>query len=197
MAAPHHPVTRSTSRGFSLVEVLVALSLITILGGSAFLLLRSTQKIYNQIIQPLPEQTLQELGDHLRRDLDNWIPHPSPPELPDLQLEAGIHLTLTSREPAGGRAQKVQYTLQPGEVVRTARRYLDSTTVTNRFEVSRVSLHLRQDGAWIPDWPPEESADPARPSMLRMIWEGNSTPQHHDLLIPASLRVTVDNAPDA
>ena len=182
--------------GFSLVEVLVALSLVAILGTTALLLLESTRRVSTQIVFEPPDP-LGDIVHTMRRELDHLIPQPVPEELPGLTLDNGSHLSFTAHltDGQGGRVtQKIEYLSLPEGLLRIHRPYLDSGSVTNRLDTlgTELTFSLRSQDIWTGDWPPEDNNGAGTPTLLRIHMSQRGETDHHDIFLPAYLRFEAD-----
>lgn len=167
-------------RGFTLIEVLVALAIFAILSALAYGTLnrtlasaeilgdrmnrlqavqRTVQRLDQDFLQLTPRPVRQELGESLR------------PALQTDNLGGGLELTRNGwNNPAGmprGTLQRVAYRLEDDELVRYYWRVLDRTLSNEPVAVTLLdgveSLEFRfmgENGEFSAQWPPETRPGP-------------------------------------
>ena len=178
-----------------MVEVLVALSLVAVLGTTALLLLESTRRVSDDVARE-PKNLSRSVIAPLRLELDHLLPDPPLESLPTFTLENdGRLLRFTTRLPdeAGRlRAVELAYISTPDGAFRVHRPLHHAHGVTNRLDTAGrpPRFAAERDGDWQSTWPPEEPQTSGPPSRLRLTLPGAGDDLSHTLFIPASLRVS-------
>lgn len=190
------------TKGFSLVEVLVALSLVAVLGTTALLLLESARRVSREVATE-SEDPLAPLLPPLRGELDHLLPAPPLKTLPAFTLEEeGRRLHFTTRLPdALGRlrAAEITYVATPEGAFRVQRIAHHPHSVTNRLDTAGLPLRfqVRHQDTWTEQWPPEERDASGPPLLLRLSLSETHKEPSHTLFIPPALRVDGQKKEDA
>jgi hypothetical protein len=196
MDATGNPVTRRTA-AFTLTEVLVAVSLVAVIGTLALLLLQSTGNVAREIGEGHPPAHLQVLN-RLERDLLHLIPSPPGDPYPSFSLEKGEILKLTTLRttPEGLRIPAICLYQPEGRVTLRIEQIPNHTAVTNRLDMLRSPLRFALtagERSWA-DWPQEEKDQEGsreNPPVLLTVSGTTTTDQTftHRLALPSQLRV--------
>ncbi|GEM_PF-4017951 len=188
MVPPRHPLRPA---GFTLVEVLVAVSLVAVVGTIALLLLNSTRnvaaEVEQQMISPMERirVNLEEELFHLHRKLpdDNW---------PTFELREGQSLHFTTRLPLTGDTHRLPVVCRYEPDGTSTRRSLESpylsSAVTNRLDMIQgpLTFEVNLNGLWVRDWPAEEPDTSGHPPVLIRLSSRNTA---YVLPIPAHMRM--------
>jgi len=175
-------VSNRRSRGFTLIEVLVALAIFGMLAAIAYGTLSMTlsnAEVLTERMQRL--QSLQRTMRHLSEDFMQLAPRPVREDLgdnlgpalhTDVQSDFAVELTHGGwSNPAAlprGTLQRVAYRLEENELVRYHWTALDRTLSNEPVgralldEVESIVFRfLQENGDWTEEWPPEN-----RPGIL-------------------------------
>lgn len=181
-------------RGFTLIEVLVALAVFGILTILAYATLGQTLADADRLNESMERlKTIQRAVRILDADLMQTAPRPirdpytdstSPALVADAGRDFALELTRTGwNNPAGlprSNQQRSAYRLEEDELVRYHWIVLDRTLANEPLRVvlldgveSLTFLFLKPDGEWVPEWPQRSvqlTANPlARPRAVEMI----------------------------
>lgn len=188
------PPPPRNSAAFSLIEVLVALALMTLVLTLSALLLRASGRVTEAIHTPPPRQA-SHFVRLLESDLDRLVRGPLPRDEaglilhPEEGLSFPVLLTDASNRP---RRFRVRYLWNVGsEIRRVLHEPLENVAVTNTVLSARTYFRIvaRNDGKESVSWPPESNSPP--PAALRVELEvAGEAPISRDLFLPASLHVT-------
>ena len=191
-----HPRSRAA---FSLVELLVALSLLGVLLAVAGLLLGGAQRVTDIITRETPH-TAETFARVLQYDLDRLLRAPLPVDTPGLTLDPEKGMSFPALLPDSDgilRHHRVAYLWDDAEAIRRVQEsFSPPQAVTNVVlqAVQRRAITLRHEQEWQPVWPPE--TDSTLPSLLRLEVEvTGEEPLLRDLVIPAAFRVKPEPTP--
>lgn len=172
-----HPIT--VQRGFTLLEVMVAVALLAMLGLAAAITLNSSvrsEQIVGGSIEQL--QRLQRAQQWLRRDLEQLVARRGRTEQGDFRdqlLETGglgdavlLDFYKSGRRILPGAApashlERVRYRLEGGRLLRDSSTQLDSPDAERWYsaelldELSEVRLRYFYQQQWQTQWPPLQS----------------------------------------
>lgn len=177
-------MTRAAGRGFTLIEVLVALAvfgILTILAYSTLGQTLSNSEMLNERMERL--KAIQRAVRVIDADLMQAAPRPirdpltdgtRPAFLSDAGLDFAIELThLGWNNPAGlprSNQQRSAYRVEDGELVRYHWNVLDRTLANEPLRAvllddveSLTFLFQKPDGEWTPVWPPRSLQDTPNP----------------------------------
>lgn len=188
-------MNRTSHHAFTLIEVLIAVSLAGVVTAVALLLLHTTFQVTEEVRSPLftEEDTFRQA---LQTELDHLLVRPPFEDQPPLELSGEEGLTLVSLLPDDRgipQATRVQYRLEGTALLRIAERALLPTATTNLLfqSVQRFSVTAVQEGRVEEEWPPEkESGPPARIQMELKRYNRESFESTWD--IPAAFRIETE-----
>jgi len=187
-----HALTR---RAFTLVELLVALSLVAVIGTLALLLLNSTRKVSAEV-NAFRLSASEILLRELEQDLYHLHRKPSGKEWPPFELLEGSRLQFTTHlQLETGTRIPVACSYRPegrGSLRIVESPYL-STGLTNRIDRLKrpLTFQLLVKEEWVSTWPPEETESAEAPPVLLRV-QGDledGTGFSHVMAIPAHLRI--------
>ncbi len=177
---------------FSLIEVLVALTLMSLVLALAALLLSTSGRVTDSIAAPRPRHALDTVL-RLGQDLDRLLRAPLPDDETGLRLDAeeGLSFPLLLETPTQGlRHHRVAYLWNAdGELRRLLWDSATDLTSTNILlrGFTRFRLVAREEGQDFETWPPENRNEP--PRLLRVDLEiPGEAPLLRDLALPAAFR---------
>lgn len=182
-------------RGFSLVELLVALALLSVVVLIMGLLMNSLRINSEVLLEGFGEEDPAEYGRILDADLRMLLrsrPDEDKPVLALTEEEGLLWRRLLPDEQGRLFPAEVQVFLESGEaevlrVLRPASGNASTNTVWR--SVSRLNWTFWDGEAWTAEWPPDGRED-ALPRMLRAdITRPGGDTLRYDLLVPASLRL--------
>jgi prepilin-type N-terminal cleavage/methylation domain-containing protein len=181
-------------KAFSLIEVLVATSLVAVVGTMAFLILESTRQVAEEV-RGIPSRPFEQLTQNIQRELDNLLPRPGTKDLPSFSLDQGMNLTFTTQErDKEGQFQvyAVAYLHEESHTLQIYTRYPDGLAVTNVLNTlsSPLRFEVWTEEMWVEMWPPEEKNRQGVPARIRIGMEGEMEGDRlRELYIPASYGV--------
>ncbi|WFB36226.1 prepilin-type N-terminal cleavage/methylation domain-containing protein [Kiritimatiellota bacterium B12222] len=164
----------SSRRGFSLIEVLVAISLASIVMALAWIVLDSTQKVSIEIDRPIGHPW-QPLASQLQFEFDRLLPEPVELEDPPLRFnpEEGLQFVALLPNDQGIPLQtQVHYLQEDQNLLRISTSGFPPSTQTNRvlnglrtFEVLAYPEGIPEDADQadelkLLEWPEEKEEDP-------------------------------------
>lgn len=183
-------MTAKTSRGFTLIEVLVAMAIFGVLTMLAYMSLGQTLANADMLTERMDRlQAIQRTMRFLGNDLSSAAPRPVRNELGDDYLPAmmvsasnSFALAVTHggwNNPAGlprSTQQRSIYLLEDGKLFRVYYTVLDATYSNNAISteildgVERLEFRLLQDnGQTTNQWPPLGMQDTIRPRAVEII----------------------------
>ncbi len=179
-------------RGFSLVEVLVALALLALVLTLASALLQAAAR-HGEAMLPRPPSSTRLLADALQDDLDWLHRDPLPPGTPSLLLETNTLTLARTRPPPNDPALlERQYRLSDdGTTLLRIDRLPPAPLAETNAVLDRITqflLEAREGSTWQPSWP-SEAVSP--PTLLRLhITREGEPPLTRILLCPASFHAS-------
>ncbi|MCC5849312.1 MAG: prepilin-type N-terminal cleavage/methylation domain-containing protein [Verrucomicrobia bacterium] len=196
------------ARGLSLIELLVALSLLSVVTLMGWLMLASIRNIADELLAESPD-TLHEALAAFENDLAHLIRSMEAEGDPDFQLKSdGTAKWLTATAGATGHAIPTRVSYLPpdneGNWRRTAQAAGQTQIQTNLLYSAVQSLTLsvyREEETWSPEWPPEASADvpssTALPKLIRVDMETtDGQTVRRNFLVPAAMRLVPPDTED-
>ncbi len=197
------------AKGLSLVELLVALSLLSVVTLMGWLMLASIRNIADELLTETPD-TLDRALSGFENDLAHLVRSMAPDGDPDFQLDPdGTAKWLTTAPGEHGRDIPLEVTYLPpdneGHWRRAVRFPGQTQAQTNLLHSAVQHLALSaylEENLWSPKWPPETTNDSpapgnAPPRLLRFEVETtDGTRVHGNFLIPAAMRIDPPDTED-
>ncbi|MEX2607138.1 MAG: prepilin-type N-terminal cleavage/methylation domain-containing protein [Kiritimatiellia bacterium] len=196
-----HPA-RVRDHGFSLIEVLIALALVSVVVGLAWIILDSVSKVASEISKPIMDP-MDPAWAQLEREMDALLPAPVGVDTPALRFseEDGLEFVSLLKNAREIHLQtEVHYLLENQNLLRISRSGFPPLTQTNRVAsgVQRWTVRAVHQGETFTNWPPdEEEAEehPPLPARLTFTMERENGNSHdYDQYLPASYRIPLPYA---
>lgn len=192
-----HTSTIGTRRGFSLIEVLVAVSLVTVVISLAWILLESVRQVADEIEMPI-ENSADPFWSQLQKEIDQLLPDPVQHDMPALRFspKEGLEMiSLLQNEKGIPLETKIHYFTDDDILMKITENGFPLNARTNVVaeSVSTIRSHALQDDQKIPVWPPEDEHPlPARVEVELETVE--RTTLTRVFFIPASLKYEPENS---
>lgn len=189
----HPPILRRRRGGFSLVELLVALALVSVVTTLAWMILDSTRRVGEEIAREA-ESPAAELWERLDREFNHLLAGPSGlKQEPTLAFASGSGLDLKALPPSEVGAPLetlVSYRLEEAALLRISRSAYSDLAVTNRVleGVAAFAAQGRLAEGWTPQWPVEGEPQTV-PARVRVAVDlGGEAPEVREWFLPLSIQ---------
>lgn len=179
-------------RAFTLIEVLIALALTSVVMGLAWVVMDSTRKVSLEIEQPV-DDPVDTFWQQLQWELDRLLPSPVNTKRPALRFtpETGLELVALLPDADGIPLQtELHYFLKEKEMFKIRQSGFPPRAQTNLVStaVQRFSIFVQDDDQRYTEWPPENKRP--LPALLQMQMETtNGLNSQHAFYLPAAFRV--------
>lgn len=191
------PPARIRRRGFTLIEVLIALALVSVVVGLAWIVLDSVRKVAAEISLPI-EDPMHPVWMQLERELDALLPKPAGVDTPALRFseEEGLEFVSLLKNARGIPLQtELHYLLENQDLLRISRSGYPTLAQTNRLArgVQQWIVRAIHQDETFTEWPPEQEGDEAIPLPARLnftLERANGIVHEFDQYLPASYRAS-------
>jgi len=191
MEQPSPHLTRNTQSAFTLVELLIALTLVSVVMALAWMVLDSTRKVTEEIGAPVTNP-VEQVWSGIQYELDRLLPDPQPSDIPGLQFtdDTGLELVSLVPGPEGIPLQtELHYQINQSKLLKISIRNAPPLSQTNVIAQGVTAFRIRghKDESEIESWPPEEEKPlPSRLSAELQLSDGSVYTR--DFHLPASFR---------
>lgn len=191
--------TESAARyGFTLIEVLIALALASVVVGLAWIVLDSVRKVASEISRPIGDP-MNSVWTQLERELDALLPNPEGVDTPPLRVseEDGLEfVSLLKNDREIPLQTEVRYLLDNRDLLRISRSGFPPLNRTNRVAAGVqkwivLAIHRGETfSKWPPDEADEEETGPLPVRLHFTLEREDGTTSLFDQYLPASYRAS-------
>ncbi|MDF3129412.1 prepilin-type N-terminal cleavage/methylation domain-containing protein [Kiritimatiellaeota bacterium B1221] len=190
-----HPPTylNTRSRGFSLIELLIALSLVSVVMALAWIILDSTRQVADEIQTPI-EPPLQPLWNQLEFEFDHHLPQPTNTKFPSLRFSEKTGLEMISLLPGPENVPlqtELHYWVDEEGLKKSIHISYPPTAQTNLITADVASLRVwaRRGEEEILHYPLEQKT--ALPHIIKMeLRSADGTSFTREWFLPSSLHAS-------
>lgn len=186
------PAGLTRRRAFTLIEVLIALALTSVVMGLAWIVLDSTRKVTLEIDKPI-EDTTDIFWQQIQWELDRLLSSPVNTKTPPLRFspERGLEMVALLPDRNGIPLQtELHYVLKDTQLMKIRKSGFPPAAQTNLLSetVQAFLPTVEIDAESFSSWPPEKNSPPPPLLQLRLLMkDGQST--EREFYLPAAFRV--------